>query len=57
MRPNTVAVATHRLRARLRELVNAELSDTVAGPEDLAEEIEALQAALEGPIAPSLVER
>lgn len=57
MRPNTVAVATHRLRARLRELVNAELSDTVTGPEDLAEEIEALQAALEGPIAPSLVER
>lgn len=57
MRPNTVAVATHRLRERLRELVRAELSDTVAGPEDLAGELEALRAALEGPAAPALVDR
>lgn len=57
MRPNTVAVATHRLRERLRELVRAELSDTVAGPQDLAEELEALRAALEGPAGPALLER
>lgn len=57
LRPNTVAVATHRLRERLRELVRAELSDTVAGPEDLREELQALRAALEGPAAPALVDR
>lgn len=57
MRPNTVAVATHRLRERLRELVRAELSDTVAGPNELAEELVALRAALEGPAVPALLER
>jgi hypothetical protein len=48
MRPNTVAVVVHRLRARLRELVEAELRETVAGAEALAEEMGALRSALGG---------
>jgi RNA polymerase sigma-70 factor (ECF subfamily) len=48
MRPNTVAVLVHRLRARLRELVELELRETVADPESLAEEMGALRGALGG---------
>lgn len=48
MRANTVAVLVHRLRARLRELVEAELRETVADPEALAEEMGALRGALAG---------
>ncbi len=48
MRPNTVAVVVHRLRARLRELVEAELRETVADPVALAEEMGALRGALGG---------
>ena len=48
MRPNTVAVVVHRLRARLRELVEAELRETVADPAALAEEMGALRGALGG---------
>jgi RNA polymerase sigma factor (sigma-70 family) len=48
MRPNTVAVVVHRLRARLRELVEAELRETVTGAEALAEEMGALRSALGG---------
>ena len=46
MRPNTVAVAVHRLRLRLRELVREELSETVDGSEQLEQEMEAWRAAL-----------
>jgi hypothetical protein len=48
MRPTTVAVVVHRLRARLRELVEAELRETVADPQALAEEMGALRSALGG---------
>jgi RNA polymerase sigma-70 factor (ECF subfamily) len=49
LRRNTVAVAIHRLRARLRELVRAELAETVAGPEALAAELAALKSVLGPP--------
>ena len=48
MRPNTVAVAVHRLRTRLRELVRVELAETVASEEDADEEFRALRSVLEG---------
>ena len=41
-RTNTIAVATHRLRQRLRELVCAELAETVMQPEDVESEYTAL---------------
>lgn len=46
MRPNTVAVVVHRLRARLRELVEGELSETVGNAVDLKAEMGALREAL-----------
>jgi RNA polymerase sigma factor (sigma-70 family) len=46
MRRNTLAVAIHRLRQRLRERVHAELAETVADPAVLADEIGVLQASL-----------
>ncbi len=46
MRPNTVAVTVHRLRGRLRELVQAELSDQTDGPQTLVQELRAMRAAL-----------
>ena len=49
MRPNTLAVAVHRLRGRLRELVRAELAETVENPSDVAEELKALRGVLGGP--------
>lgn len=45
MRRNTLAVAVHRLRHRLRALVCVELAETVADPEDVDTELDALRAA------------
>ena len=41
-RRNTVAVAIHRLRERLRQLVRAEVAETTGSPEQLDEEMKAL---------------
>ena len=46
MRRNTVAVAVHRLRQRLSELVDEEMSETVASEDDIAIEQETLASAL-----------
>lgn len=46
LRPNTVAVAVHRLRARLRELVRAELADQSDGPAAVEQELRAMRSAL-----------
>lgn len=48
-RRNTVAVAVHRLRQRLRELVGEELAATTAGGSDLDDELRQLRTAL-GPV-------
>lgn len=45
-RPNTLAVATHRLRQRLKELVRAELAETCADPAEIDAEYQAVSAAL-----------
>jgi len=42
MAPGTVAVTIHRLRARLQELVRAEVARTVASPEQVEEEVKHL---------------
>jgi RNA polymerase sigma-70 factor (ECF subfamily) len=49
MRRNTLAVAIHRLRQRLRELVREELADTVSEADQLEAEMSTLQRALETP--------
>src|SRR5262249_38397563 len=41
-----VKVAVHRLRQRYRELLRAEIADTVAGPDEIDSEIRNLFAAL-----------
>ena len=46
MRPNTIAVSVHRLRARLRDLVRDELADTIETEADLHAELRELRAAL-----------
>lgn len=46
MRRNTLAVAVHRLRQRLAELVDDEMSDTVASENDIAREQQTLASAL-----------
>lgn len=46
LRRNTVAVAVHRLRSRLRELVRAELAQTTAARADLELELRELRGAL-----------
>lgn len=46
LRRNTLAVAIHRMRQRLRELVREELSDTVDGAEQIQAEMDDLQHAL-----------
>ena len=51
MRRNTLAVAVHRMRHRLRELIRAELSDTVLAPEDVDDELGALREVLGGAAA------
>jgi RNA polymerase sigma-70 factor (ECF subfamily) len=48
LRRNSVAVAVHRLRHRLRELVRDELSLTVATPDDVDAELRALREVLGG---------
>jgi RNA polymerase sigma-70 factor (ECF subfamily) len=50
LRRNTLAVAVHRLRQRLRELVRAELAQTTAAREDLESELRDLRATLAGAI-------
>ena len=39
MNPGAVAVAVHRLRQRYRDLVRAEIAQTVASPQEMAEEL------------------
>lgn len=51
LRRNTLAVAIHRLRNRLREMVRAELVDTVDSPAALEDEMNALSSALAAPAA------
>ena len=46
LRRNTLAVAVHRLRHRLRELVRAELAQTTVAREDLESELRDLRATL-----------
>lgn len=45
-RPNTIAVATHRLRQRLRELVREEVAETVDDPATVDGEYEAVVGAV-----------
>ncbi len=45
LRRNTLAVAVHRLRHRLRELVREELADTAGNRDELAQEIRELRGA------------
>ncbi|HJU26588.1 MAG TPA: hypothetical protein VJ722_07940, partial [Rhodanobacteraceae bacterium] len=47
LRRNTLAVAVHRLRHRLRELVRKELSETTADHGDMQQELRALRGAME----------
>jgi RNA polymerase sigma-70 factor (ECF subfamily) len=49
LRRNTLAVAVHRLRQRLRELIRTELAATAASGGDLECEVDELRAAL-GPV-------
>lgn len=46
LRRNTLAVAVHRMRHRLRELVREELAQTAVGRDDLEAELRGLRAAL-----------
>ncbi|QNP39823.1 RNA polymerase sigma factor [Lysobacter solisilvae (ex Woo and Kim 2020)] len=46
MRANTIAVAVHRLRARLRELVREEVADTCSSPEEVEAELHDLRDTL-----------
>ena len=39
-------VAAHRLRQRYRDLLRAEIADTVAGPEEVEDELRCLFSAL-----------
>ena len=45
MRRNTIAVAVHRMRQRLRALICMELADTVADPDDVDAELDTLRTA------------
>lgn len=46
LRQNTLAVAVHRLRRRLRDLVRQELAETTANHDDLEAELRTLREAL-----------
>jgi RNA polymerase sigma factor (sigma-70 family) len=46
LRRNTLAVAVHRLRARLRELIEDELAETTTAPNELEDELGDLRGAL-----------
>lgn len=48
MSEGAVKVAVHRLRDRYRELLRAEIAETVAEPEEIEGELRALMAALSG---------
>lgn len=48
MREGAVKVAVHRLRRRYREVLRSEVAQTVAGPEEVEEELLALFTALAG---------
>jgi RNA polymerase sigma factor (sigma-70 family) len=48
LRRNTLAVAVHRLRHRLRELVREELAQTTVGKDELDAELRELRATLPG---------
>ena len=48
MTEGAVKVAVHRLRQRYREVLRSEVAHTVAGPEEVEEELRALLAALSG---------
>lgn len=39
MNSGAVAVAVHRLRQRYRDLVRAEIANTVSNPEEMADEL------------------
>ena len=43
-----VKVAVHRMRLRYRELLRAEIAETVASPDEVEDEIQNLFAALSG---------
>jgi RNA polymerase sigma-70 factor (ECF subfamily) len=45
LRRNTVAVAVHRMRHRLRDLVRQEIGETAANPSELAQELRDMRAA------------
>jgi RNA polymerase sigma-70 factor (ECF subfamily) len=49
MTEGAVKVAVHRLRRRYRQLVREEIAQTVAGPEEVDEELRHLRAALRSP--------
>lgn len=51
MRRNSLAVAVHRMRQRLRDLVRAELADTVATAADVEQEMRALREVLGGALS------
>ena len=51
MTEGAVKVAVHRLRRRYRALVQEEIAQTVAGPEDVDEELRYLFAALSSQIS------
>lgn len=46
LRRNTIAVAVHRLRHRLRELVREEIGETTSGRDELDEELRELRGAM-----------
>ena len=46
LRANTIAVAVHRMRARLRELVRDEVADTCSSPEEVEAELHELRDTL-----------
>jgi RNA polymerase sigma-70 factor (ECF subfamily) len=48
MTAGALKVAVHRLRQRYRELLKAEIAQTLADPDDVADELELLLAALRG---------
>jgi len=47
LRRNTLAVAVHRLRSRLRELVREQLADTASSAEEMQRELHELQHSLD----------
>ena len=46
VRPNQLAVTVHRMRAKLRDCLRAELLETVSSHDGLREELEALREVL-----------